>query len=100
MDTDKNGLVNYTEFVSSLIDYEKNVKLEHLIACFKNYDEDHSGKINYLEFCRILRPQNDEERKELKILYDKYDFNKDGEIDIDEFIQGSKKMLIKVILWC
>jgi calcium-dependent protein kinase len=91
MDIDKNGLVNYTEFVSSLIDYEKNVKLEHLIACFQNYDEDHSGKINFLEFCRILRPQNDEEQKELKLLYDKYDFNKDGEIDIDEFIQGFKK---------
>ena len=45
MDFDKNGLVNYTEFVSSLIDYEKNVKLEQLIACFQNYDEDHSGKI-------------------------------------------------------
>jgi calcium-dependent protein kinase len=91
MDIDKNGLVNYTEFVSALIDYEKSVKLEHLIACFQNYDEDNSGKINFLEFCRILRPQNEEEKKELKILYDKYDDNGDGEIDIDEFIQGFKK---------
>ena len=91
MDIDKNGLVNYTEFVSALIDYEKSVKLEHLIACFQNYDEDNSGKISFLEFCRILRPQNEEEKKELKILYDKYDDNGDGEIDIDEFIQGFKK---------
>ena len=91
MDIDKNGLVNYTEFVSALIDYENNVKNEHLISCFQNYDEDHSGKINFKEFCRILRPQNEEEKKELKNLYDKYDDNGDGEIDMDEFIQGFKK---------
>jgi calcium-dependent protein kinase len=91
MDIDKNGLVNYTEFISALIDYEKNIKLEHLIGCFQHYDEDHSGKISFLEFCRILRPQNEEEKKELKKLYDIYDDNGDGEIDIDEFIKGFKK---------
>lgn len=31
-------------------------------------------------------------KKELKILYDQFDDNGDGEIDIDEFIQGFKKM--------
>ena len=91
IDIDKNGLVNYTEFISALIDYEKNIQLEHLIACFQNYDEDNSGKIDFMEFCRILRPQNEEEEKELKELYDKYDDNGDGEIDIDEFIKGFKK---------
>ena len=91
MDIDKNGLVNYTEFVSALLDYEKNIKKEHLIACFQNYDEDNSGKISFKEFCNIIRPQNDEEKKELKELYDRFDDNKDGEIDIDEFIKGFKK---------
>ena len=92
MDTDKNGLINYTEFIASLMDYEKNINKEHLIECFQNYDEDHSGKIDFIEFCKILRPQNDEEKKELKILYDKFDDNGDGEIDMDEFIQGFKKI--------
>jgi calcium-dependent protein kinase len=91
MDIDKNGLINYTEFVSALMDYEKSIKQEHLIACFQNYDEDHSGKISFKEFCRILRPQNEIERKELKELYDRFDDNGDGEIDINEFIQGFKK---------
>ena len=35
---------------------------------------------------------NEEEKKELKILYDQFDDNGDGEIDINEFIQGFKKM--------
>ena len=91
MDIDKNGLINYTEFVSALMDYEKNIKLEHLKECFQNYDEDQSGKICFKEFCNILRPQNEEEKKELKKLYDIFDDNGDGEIDIDEFIQGFKK---------
>ena len=91
MDIDKNGLINYTEFVSALMDYEKNIKHEHLIACFQNYDADNSGKINFIEFCKILRPQNETEKKELKELYDRFDDNGDGEIDIDEFINGFKK---------
>jgi calcium-dependent protein kinase len=92
MDIDKNGLVNYTEFISALMDYEKNIKKEHLIECFRNYDEDNSGKICFSEFCRILRPQNEKEEKELKELYDKFDIDGDGEIDIEEFIQGFKKL--------
>ena len=92
MDTDKNGLINYTEFIAALMDYEKNIKKEHLIECFQNYDEDNSGKIDFNEFCKILKPQNEEEKKELKILYDQFDDNGDGEIDINEFIQGFKKM--------
>ena len=92
MDIDKNGLVNYTEFVSALMDYEKNIKKEHLIECFKNYDADNSGKICFSEFCKILRPQNEIEKKELKELYDRFDIDGDGEIDINEFIVGFKKL--------
>ena len=92
MDLDKNGLVNYTEFVSALMDYEKNIQKEHLIECFKIYDTDNSGKIDFREFCHILRPQNEEEEKELKELYDRYDIDGDGEIDINEFINGFKKL--------
>ena len=91
MDIDKNGLVNYTEFLSALMDYEKNIKKEHLIECFRNYDADNSGKICFNEFCKILRPQNENEKIELKNLYDKFDIDGDGEIDIDEFIEGFKK---------
>ena len=92
MDIDKNGLVNYTEFLSALMDYEKNIKKEHLIECFRKYDADDSGKIDFNEFCKILRPQNDNEKKELKELYNRFDKDGDGEIDIEEFIEGFKKL--------
>ena len=92
MDIDKNGLVNYTEFVSALMDYEKEVKKEHIIECFNSYDADRSGKINFKEFCDIISPQNDKEKEELRELYNKFDENGDGEIDFNEFLEGYKKM--------
>ena len=92
MDIDKNGLVNYTEFLSALMDYEKNIKKEHLIECFRKYDADDSGKIDFNEFCKILKPQNDIEEKELKELYNRFDKDGDGEIDVSEFIEGFKKL--------
>jgi calcium-dependent protein kinase len=92
MDIDKNGFINYTEFVSALMDYEKNIKKEHLIACFRKYDADNSGKIDFNEFCSILNPENENEIKELKDLYNRFDKDGDGEIDIGEFIEGFKKL--------
>ena len=88
MDVDKNGLINYTEFVSALMDYEKAIKKEQLLECFKSYDTDGSGKISFDEFCDMIKPQNEEEKKELFELYKKFDDNGDGEIDFDEFVNG------------
>ena len=46
MDVDKNGLINYTEFISALMDYEK-IKENQLLECFNSYDADDSGKISF-----------------------------------------------------
>ena len=91
MDVDKNGLINYTEFISALIDYEKYVKKEQLLECFKSYDADASGKINFHEFCDMIKPESEQERKELEDLYKKFDKDGDGEIDLGEFMKGFKE---------
>ena len=88
MDVDKNGLINFTEFVSAMMDYEKYIKKEQLLECFKSYDADCSGKISFKEFCDMIKPQNEREKKDLYILYKKFDINNDGEIDLEEFIEG------------
>lgn len=92
MDVDKNGLVNFTEFVSALMDYKKYIKKEHLIECFKSYDSDNSGKISFEEFCDMIKPQSQEEKESLWILYKQFDTDGDGEIDFDEFVRGFNKM--------
>ena len=88
MDVDKNGLINFTEFISAMMDYEKYIKKEQLLECFKSYDADCSGKISFKEFCDMIKPQNEREKKDLFILYKKFDINNDGEIDLEEFIEG------------
>ena len=90
MDIDKNGLINYTEFISALMDYEK-IKENQLLECFNSYDADDSGKISFKEFCDMIKPQSEEEKKELKELYDKFDTDGDGEISLKEFKEGFKK---------
>ena len=88
MDVDKNGLINYTEFVSALMDYEKCVKKEQLLECFKSYDTDRSGAISYEEFCDMIKPQNEEDKQQIQNLLKKLDLNGDGEVDFDEFVNG------------
>ena len=90
MDIDKNGLINYTEFISALMDYEK-IKENQILECFNSYDADDSGKISFKEFCDMIKPQSEEEKKELKELYDKFDTDGDGEISLKEFKEGFKK---------
>ena len=92
MDVDKNGLINFTEFISAMMDYEKYVKKEHLLECFNNYDIDKSGKISFEEFCDMIQPGSPEEKDELFALYKKFDTDGDGEIDFKEFVEGFKRM--------
>ena len=92
MDIDKNGLINYTEFISALMDYDK-IKENQILECFNSYDADESGKISFKEFCDMIKPQSEEEKNELKELYDKFDTDGDGEISLQEFKEGFKKRL-------
>jgi len=53
---------------------------------FQKLDEDRSGKVNKLEFLRILMMANLQIReKTISALVDVYDKNKSGEIDYEEF---------------
>ena len=90
MDIDKNGLINYTEFISALMDYEK-IKENQLLECFNSYDTDDSGKISFTEFCDMIKPETEEEKQDLKDLYDQFDTDGDGEISLKEFKEGFKK---------
>ena len=74
-----NGLINFTEFVSAMLDYDKFVKKEQLLECFRSYHTDGSWKISFEEFCDMIKPV-------LFILYKKFDTNNDWEIDFEELI--------------
>ncbi len=87
MDIDKNGLINYNEFIAATMNYDKNVKKENLLDAFKHFDSDHDGRISFEELALIVRPQNKNDLEELKILFTSFDKNNDSYIDYEEFIQ-------------
>jgi calcium-dependent protein kinase len=85
---DCNGLINYTEFLGATIDYKNNFKKEQYYEAFRAFDKDGSGSLSYKEITDIIRPQTKEDIDYLKTLIKKWDLNKDGEIDFEEFITG------------
>ena len=44
--------------------------------------------MTFIEFCDMIKPSNEQEKKDLFILYKKFDTNNDGEIDFEEFVNG------------
>ena len=52
---------------------------------------DDSGKISFKEFCDMIKPETEEEKQDLKDLYDQFDTDGDGEISLKEFKEGFKK---------
>ena len=89
IDTDNSGNIEYTEFISASI--EKNVYLnkEKLKDAFKLFDADNSGKISRVEIEKVLH--TDKQSKEIVVIMAKYDKNKDGEIDFEEFLTMMKE---------
>lgn len=84
MDTDKSGVINYTEFIASTIDQKVYLKEEKLYEAFRAFDKDGSGKISINEVKEILKIQESESN--IDEVMKKYDENGDGEIDYNEFL--------------
>jgi Ca2+-binding EF-hand superfamily protein len=45
IDTDKNGKINYTEFISSCLENSTVYKEENLLSVFRMLDRDNNGSI-------------------------------------------------------
>lgn len=86
IDLDKNGLINYNEFISAANDYKKQAKIEHFLEAFRVFDTDKNGKISLHELTDVIKPKDDDDLEYIKDLMLQYDLNGDGEIDINEFI--------------
>ena len=61
MDFDRNGKIDYTEFLTASLDKNIYMKEERLYGAFKTFDRDGSGKISHRELRDLLGredPQN------------------------------------------
>ena len=90
IDTDGSGSIEYTEFISASLDKSLYLKKEKLREAFSLFDVDHSGKISNEEIAKVLGMNK--KSKEICKIIEKYDENKDGEIDFDEFFEMMKDL--------
>ena len=90
IDTDGSGSIEYTEFISASLDKSLYLQKEKLREAFNLFDVDHSGKISNAEIAKVLGM--DKRSKEISKILEKYDANKDGEIDFEEFFEMMKDL--------
>ena len=92
-DMDGNGMIDYNEFITATLDWQKHLSNETLQAAFKAYDTDDSGSISILEIKEFLGCAGPEIDSEWKKIFDDADANGDGCIDLEEF---KAMMLLKI----
>ena len=91
IDTNNSNKIEYTEFISALIEEKEYLKEETLMEIFKTLDKDGKGKINKNDIKKVLNNQNLTENQ-LNLFIEKFDLNGDGEIDYYEFITNMNKI--------
>jgi len=78
--------------LASTIQQKEVLKEERLADAFKAFDKDGSGKISVTEIYAVLGLTDEEDKKKIEDTVNKYDINKDGEIDMDEFVSMMSKV--------
>ena len=87
IDVNNSKKIEYTEFISSMLEESAYCKEEKLIEIFRLLDKDGSGKISKDEIKKALNNERLKE-KELNNFIKKFDLDGDGEIDYFEFVNG------------
>jgi Ca2+-binding EF-hand superfamily protein len=86
IDVDKNGKIDYTEFIASTMEGAKYYKNERLLEAFESFDKDGSGQISKGELLETLKAEKCQE-KEIEKFIKAVDKDGNGKISIDEFRQ-------------
>jgi len=86
IDLDKNGVITYNEFITATFERKLNMTKEMVYQAFKTFDIDHDGGISFAEFENVIQAKTEEDKIELKKLWDKIDKNKNGIIDFEELM--------------
>lgn len=89
VDTDKNGAINYTEFIAATLRQDVYQNSKNIQNAFEMLDKDGNGYIEEKELAEIIGVQLGTSQDMVKKLMQEVDDNGDQKIDFQEF----KKML-------
>lgn len=85
VDFDKNGYIEYSEFVTVCMDKQRLLSEERLKAAFQQFDSDQSGKITNEELARLFGITSIDDATWQDVLKST-DLNNDGQVDFEEFV--------------
>ena len=87
IDMDKNGAINYTEFIAASMNEVITKDYNKIKAAFKFFDTNNDGIIDHKDLQKIMESNDDMtiDEKVLKEVIKECDVNNDGQIDYAEF---------------
>ena len=92
VDTDNNGSIDYSEFVTACVNREKMLSKNRLKTTFKMFDKDGSGSIEIKELKEAFK-RNNVDNSVWESLMKEVDENADGEISYEEFADMMQTMI-------
>ncbi|CAL9051818.1 unnamed protein product [Musa banksii] len=90
-DVDKNGTIDYIEFMAATMHRHKLEKEEHLLKAFEHFDKDHSGYITRDELKHAMSQYGMGDEATINEVLDDVDTDKDGRINYEEFVAMMRK---------
>ncbi len=100
LDSDKNGYLEYEEFVRAAIDKTIFINDNSIKIAFNYFDRNSDGVITADEICDIFNDffEGDEEEAaeedKIRKIIEEVDLNKDGKIQFEEFTEVMKKLIM------
>ena len=86
IDVDKNGKIDYTEFLAATMQKKIYLKEERLYEAFSMFDKDDCGKITKEELMEVLKADKSQEL-EVENIIRQVDKNGEGSINYKEFLE-------------
>ena len=92
VDADKNGFIDYSEFILATMNEKVLLSKQNMEAAFRMFDKDGSGSITVAELKEMLGDETLASNAVWEQLIQQADQNGDGEIDLKEF----KDLLVSI----